>query len=239
MSKSGRPGVPPQGRCWLLAGLVVVLVAGGVIIATGFAPGRKGEPPSEAIGGPFALTAGNGHEVTDRDMRGKWLLTYFGYTHCPDICPTTLADIGETLKSLGSLATDVQPLFITIDPERDTPDVVGAFVDQFEAGIIGLSGTPAQIAAVAKEYHVYYAKHAASAADKSYSMDHTAFVYVMGPDGIYRTLSPPCKDRRPTIWRQSFATSSPASPPDDGRKSLETRATSRWHQRLAPRRPTW
>jgi protein SCO1 len=198
MSESGRPGVPPQGWRWLLAGLVaVVLVAGGVIIAMGFAPGRKSQPPSEAIGGPFALTAGNGHEVTDRDMRGKWLLTYFGYTHCPDICPTTLADISETLKSLGSLATEVQPLFITIDPERDTPDVVGAFVDQFEAGIIGLSGTPARIAEVAKEYHVYYAKHAASAADDSYSMDHTAFVYVMGPDGKYRTLFSPLQGQTP------------------------------------------
>jgi protein SCO1/2 len=157
----------------------------------------RNQPPSDAIpsspiGGPFALTAGNGQTLTDRDVRGKWVLMYFGYTSCPDICPTTLLEISETLKSLGPLAAEVQPLFITIDPQRDTPEAVGTFVEAFDEGIIGLTGTSAQIAAVAKEYHVYYAKNAASAADgDSYFMDHTAFIYVMGPDGKYVTLFSP------------------------------------------------
>jgi protein SCO1/2 len=142
-----------RDRRWLLAGLVaVVLGAGGMFITLSVAPGLRSQPQSEAIGGPFTLTAGNGQKLTDHDVRGKWLLMYFGYTHCPDICPTTLAELSETLKVLGPLAMEVQPLFITIDPERDTPDVVGSFVDQFDPRIVGLSGTPAQIAAVAKEY---------------------------------------------------------------------------------------
>jgi protein SCO1/2 len=186
-------------RRWsLAAGTAVVLAAGGMLMALGFAPGLRSLHPSETIGGPFALTAGNGRMLTDLDFRGKWLLTYFGYTHCPDICPTTLADISETLQKLGHYADNVQPLFITIDPERDSPEVVGTFVRTFDDRIIGLSGTSAQIAAVAKEYHVYYAKSITFAADgESYAMDHTAFVYVMGPDGKYVTLLSPLQGQTP------------------------------------------
>jgi protein SCO1/2 len=191
--------VAPKGRRRLLAGLAAAaLLAGAVFLTLDLTSGPRSQPQSEAIGGPFALTAGNGQKLTDRDVRGKWLLMYFGYTRCPDICPTTLAEISETLKSLGPLAGEIQPLFITIDPERDTPDVVGTFVDQFDPLIIGLSGTAAEIAAVAKEYHVYYARSAASAADgDSYFMEHTAFVYVMGPDGKYATLFSPLRGQTP------------------------------------------
>jgi protein SCO1/2 len=189
----------PRDRRWLLASFVaMVLLAGGMFTTLSLTPGLRSQPQSEAIGGPFVLTAGNGRKLTDHDVRGKWLLMYFGYTHCPDICPTTLAELSETLKLLGPLAMEVQPLFITIDPERDTPDVVGSFVDQFDPRIVGLSGTPAQIGAVAKEYHVYYAKSAAAAAaGESYSMEHTAFVYVMGPDGKYLTLFSPLQGQTP------------------------------------------
>ena len=186
-----------QSRHILLAGLAVVLLAaGGAYITLGLND-KFPSAPAEAIssgeiGGPFALTTANGQTLTDRDIRGKWLLVYFGYTNCPDICPTTLLEISDTLKSLGPLARQVQPLFITIDPQRDTQEAIGAFVAAFDDRIIGLTGTPAQIATVAKEYHVYYAKNAASAADgQSYFMDHTAFVYVMGPDGKYVTLFSP------------------------------------------------
>jgi protein SCO1 len=198
MTESGR-STAPQGRRRSLAGLIAaVLVAGGVLIALGLTAGLRSQPPSDAIGGPFALIAGNGQKLTDHDFRGKWLLMYFGYTHCPDICPTTLAEISETLKLLGPLAAEVQPLFITIDPERDTPEVVATFVNAFDAHIIGLSGAPAQIAAVAKEYRVYYARNTGSAADgESYLMEHTAFVYVIGPDGKYLTLFAPLQGQTP------------------------------------------
>jgi protein SCO1 len=192
--------ITPKGRRRLLAGLLaVVLLAGGGAIALGWMPGLKNQTPSsDAIGGPFTLTASNGQKVTDSDFRGKWLLVYFGYTHCPDICPTTLAEVSETLTSLGPLATEVQPFFVTIDPERDTPKMVGDFINSIDDRIIGLTGTPAQIAVVAKEYHVYYAKDPPSpAAGEDYAMDHTAFVYVMGSDGKYLTLFSPLQGQTP------------------------------------------
>jgi protein SCO1/2 len=198
MSKFGH-SKGAKGRRWLLAGVLAgVLLAGGGLIASGWMPGPRNETSSDVIGGPFTLTAGNGQKVTDQDFRGKWLLIYFGYTHCPDICPTTLAEISETLTSLGPLATEIQPLFVTIDPERDTPETVGDFINRIDDRIIGLSGTPGQIAAVAKEYHVYYAKDPPSPAPgEDYAMDHTAFVYVMGSDGKYLTLFSPLQGQTP------------------------------------------
>jgi protein SCO1 len=189
----------PKGRRRLLAGLLaMVLLAGGGLIALGWMPGLRKEASSDAIGGPFTLTASDGQKVSDQDFRGKWLLVYFGYTHCPDICPTTLAEISETLTSLGPLATKVQPLFVSIDPERDRPEIVGDFINSIDGRIIGLTGTPAQIAVVAKEYHVYYAKDPPSpAVDEDYAMDHTAFVYVMGSDGKYLTLLSPLQGQTP------------------------------------------
>src|SRR5580658_9259629 len=134
-------------RRWLLGGLVAVaLGASGMFITLSLAPGLRSQPQSEAIGGPFALTAGNGQQVTDHDVRDKWLLIYFGYTHCPDICPTTLADIAQVLDKLGPLADEVQPIYISIDPERDTPETMAAYAKQFDPRIIGLSGSPADIA---------------------------------------------------------------------------------------------
>ena len=147
-------------------------------------------PSATTIGGSFQLTGADGQRVSDRDFRGKWLLVYFGYTHCPDICPTTLLEISQTLGLLGDNAARLQPLFISIDPERDTPQVVGELVKAFDNRIIGLTGTPEKIAAAAKAYRVFYAKQEVTDAN-NYFMQHTAFVYVMGPDGRYVTLLSP------------------------------------------------
>jgi protein SCO1/2 len=157
-------------------------------------------PSSDVIGGPFALTGADGQKVSDRDFRGRWLLVYFGYTHCPDICPTTLADLSQTLDLLGADAPQIQPLFITIDPDRDTPQIVGDYVKEFDNRIIGLAGKPGEIAAVAKAYRVFYAKREAAGANGGdYLMEHTAFVYVMGPDGGYVTLLTPLQGQTPEI----------------------------------------
>ena len=189
----------PRSRRRLLAGLLaMVLLAGGGVMALEWMPRLKNQTASDAIGGPFTLTASNGQKVSDSDFRGKWLLIYFGYTHCPDICPTTLAEISETLTLLGSLAREVQPLFVTIDPDRDTPEMVGDFINRIDDRIVGLTGTPAQIDLVAREYHVYYAKDPPSpVAGEDYAMDHTAFVYVMGSDGNYLTLFSPLQGQTP------------------------------------------
>lgn len=136
------------------------------------------------IGGPFRLRAGDGREITDAEFRGRWMLVYFGYTHCPDACPTALQDIANALDSLGPEAKrKVAVLFITVDPERDTPAVMQDYVSAFDAGITGLSGTPEQIAVAAKAYRVYYAKH--PKAGGNYDMDHSSIIYVMNPRGRF------------------------------------------------------
>jgi len=167
-------------------------IVAAVSVAVMLVPRFIAQTTAGPIGGPFKLIDSDSRIRTDRDFRGKWLLIYFGYTHCPDICPTTLADIGETLKLLGPLATNIRPIFITIDPERDTPEAVRAFLNNFDDRIMGLSGSPAEIAAVAHEYKVFYARSKIASADpNSYFMEHTAFVYVVNPDGKYVTLFSP------------------------------------------------
>jgi len=149
---------------------------------------RPGAGRSTGIGGPFVLTASDGTAVTDRTFRGRWMLIYFGYTHCPDICPTTLLAVSKVLERLGPLADKVQPIFISIDPERDTPKVVGEFVNSFDTRILGLTGGPEEIAAVAKQFRVYYKKEAAIEGSNDYFLEHSSYIYVMGPDGRYVTL---------------------------------------------------
>jgi protein SCO1/2 len=134
-------------------------------------------------GGPFQLVnAATGREVSDQDFRGKWLLIFFGYTHCPDVCPTTLSNIAEAMSQIGPLAEQIQPLFITVDPERDTLPVLVDYTSAFDPRIVGLSGSSDQIAAAAKAYRIYYAKRVIR---DDYYMDHTATVHVMRPDGTY------------------------------------------------------
>jgi protein SCO1/2 len=143
-----------------------------------------------AVGGPFTLASGDQPEVTDRRFRGKYMLIYFGYTFCPDVCPTTLSAVADALDQLGPLADKLQPLFITVDPKRDTPAVVKQYAAAFSPRLIGLSGTEAQIAAVAKEYHVYYEIHAPKPGRADYAVDHSSALYLMGPDGGFVALIP-------------------------------------------------
>ena len=135
-------------------------------------------PPS--AGGPFSLISGDGRTVTDKSFPGRWLIVYFGYTFCPDICPTTLGAIAEALEQLGPSAAKVQPLFITVDPRRDTPEVMRKYVSAFDRRLIGLTGSPAAIAAVARAYHVFYER---DDTEGSYVIDHSTWIYVMNPAG--------------------------------------------------------
>ena len=137
------------------------------------------------IGGPFTLSAPDGQTVTDQTYRGKWLLVYFGYTFCPNSCPTTLLEIATALKALGADAGKVQPLFITIDPQRDTPEVMRQYTQSFDPRIVGLIGTPQQLAAVAHEYGAYYVRHNTGPGAEDYVMDHSTYLYLMDPDGKY------------------------------------------------------
>jgi protein SCO1/2 len=137
-----------------------------------------------SIGGPFELVDHQGRAARDGDYRGKYLLVMFGYTFCPDVCPTELQLITEALELLGPAAAKIQPLMITLDPERDTAAVLADFIGNFHPSFIGLTGSLDQIKAAAKAYRVFFAK---GEVDKTggYDVDHSAFIYLMGPDGVY------------------------------------------------------
>ncbi len=139
------------------------------------------------IGGPFTLVGAGGKTVTDREFRGRYMLVFFGFTHCPDICPAELQVLAQALDQLGDKAKKVVPIFISVDPERDTPQVMADYVKSFGPNFVGLSGTPDQIAAVAKAYRVAYSKIENKASPGDYSVDHSALVYVMDPEGRYVT----------------------------------------------------
>lgn len=179
------PPKPPGGRAMpaLLAGLAALLVIVGVAIWVYGMPAPVQEVA--AIGGPFTLTDGAGKPVTDQAFRGKYMLVYFGYTFCPDVCPTTLNDVAAAMDRLGSAGDRLQPVFITVDPARDTPDVIRQYAAAFSPRLQGLTGTDAQIATVAKEYRVYYAPHKTGPNPGDYTMDHSSVLYVMDPAGNF------------------------------------------------------
>jgi protein SCO1 len=139
------------------------------------------------IGGPFELVAHDGRKVTQADFAGKHMLVFFGFTNCPDVCPAKLNTISIALEDLGPLAEQVTPVFITVDPERDTPERMAEYVSNFSAGIVGLTGTPGQIKQAAKAYRVYYAKVEMENSASGYTMDHSAFTYLMDENGEYVT----------------------------------------------------
>lgn len=163
------------------------------LAACGGAPTEK--PPLEgaAIGGDFTLTGKDGKPVRYVDFAGKYRIVYFGYTFCPDVCPVDLLNIAQGVKLFGKThgeaAARIQPIFITIDPERDTPAVVGKYAANFGPSVIGLSGTPAQIAAVAKQWAVFYQKREGGS-PRDYLMDHSRAAYLMGPAGEPIALLP-------------------------------------------------
>lgn len=156
------------------------------------APGQSAALPT--IGGPFSLTDHDGRPVTDADYRGQYMLVFFGYTYCPDVCPTALTTMAAAMERLPPEAEKrVTPLFISVDYERDTPEALKAYVSNFHPRAVGLTGSKEQVEAAAKAYRVYYAK--AEQKDAPYLMDHSSIVYLMGPDGKFLThfnhMTPP------------------------------------------------
>ena len=161
----------------------LVLCFAVVLIVSGRTPNV---PQVAAIGGPFRLTDQDGRTVTDRDLKGRPFLVFFGFTHCPEICPTTLFEISEILRNLGPDADRARALFITVDPERDTPKALKDYLSSFDPHLLGLTGDADAIAAVAKSYRAIYRK--VPLAEGGYTMDHTAIVYLMDTEG--RFVSP-------------------------------------------------
>jgi cytochrome oxidase Cu insertion factor (SCO1/SenC/PrrC family) len=139
------------------------------------------------IGGPFTLTRHDGKRVTDADFRGKYMLVYFGFTHCPDVCPTALQVASAALDKVGSKAAGVTPVFVSVDPERDTPESLKDYVSSFHKSFVGLTGSAQEIAAVAKSYRVYYQRVNDAKSTAGYTFDHSSIIYLMGPDGKFVT----------------------------------------------------
>jgi protein SCO1 len=170
--------------------LAVLIAATAAIVATGAVVWL--ERPASAslqIGGPFTLTDANtGKVVTDRSFRGKTMLIYFGYTYCPDACPTALNNISQAMAKLGPEAAQIVPLFVSIDPGRDTPKVMANYVKAFDPRIQGLVGDAATTAKVAKEFGVYYKRH--DEPGGGYLMDHSSLIYVIGPQGKFIKFLP-------------------------------------------------
>lgn len=178
MSSTARPLVIATAfAASLVVGLLVLFWAMGGV--------SKVAQPA-AIGGPFQLTDQNGKAVTDKSLKGKPTLIFFGYTHCPDVCPTSLFEMSEVLRALGKDADKVNAVFISVDPERDTPATMKDYLSSFDPHLEGLSGDPAETAKVITSYRVYAKK--VPTKDGDYTMDHTALIYLMDREG--RFVSP-------------------------------------------------
>jgi protein SCO1/2 len=205
--------------------LGLAVVAGPAVSQTPASPSPASptptSPPSTApadlpisFGGPFSLVDHDGRPVTDRTYRGRFMLVYFGYTHCPDICPHNLLTMSEALDSLGSRADSIQPLFVTTDPARDTVETMRDYVSHFRAGLVGLTGDETAIADAARAYRVHRRKVVLpdSRGEDDYLVTHGSLTYLMGPDGRFVTMFP--HDTRPeamaTILRRYVGASAPA-----------------------------
>jgi protein SCO1/2 len=178
-AKSSRkpPRSRPATRALAIVIASIALVGLGVWIAA-----TPAHSPSALVGGPFALQQGDGKTLTDADLKGHPFLVYFGYTHCPDVCPTTLAEISDVLRLMPG--KPIRALFVTVDPERDSPASMADYVTSFDSRIVGLSGSPAEIDAIEKAYRVY-ARKGPPQADGGYSMDHSSVVYLMDANGAF------------------------------------------------------
>jgi len=190
-----RPVILFAAACAVIAlalGLITMVVVGGRQQAAQTTDAATGQP---LVGGPFTLTDQDGQVVDQSILEGRWSLVFFGFTYCPDYCPTTLGVLNAVQERMGDKARDLQIVFISIDPERDTPQMLKDYLssDGFPDGVIGLTGTPEQVAQVAREYRAFYQKVGEG---EGYTMNHGLTVYLMGPDGQSRRAVP--HDRAPS-----------------------------------------
>jgi protein SCO1 len=171
---------------FIVAGFTIGALTGAAVLLLSSPQGPRVESSGTAlVGGPFSLVGADGKTVTDRDFSGRYMLVFFGFTHCPDICPAELQVIAQALDRLGDKASKVVPIFVTVDPERDTPRAMADYVKSFGPSFVGLTGSPEAVAAAAKAYRIAYTKVENKASPSDYSVDHSALVYLMDPQGKY------------------------------------------------------
>lgn len=179
--------------------VALALLTGTFLILVLYLPGLRPQPPTVAspqaaaaigIGGPFTLVDPTGRTVTEFDLKGRYSLVFFGFTHCPDICPLTLQLLTQALEEAGPAGNAVQPVFISLDPERDTPAAMGAYMASFHPRFMALTGTPEQVKVAAQAYRVYYAKAPIKDAGKEtgdYTVTHSGYIFLMDRNGKYVT----------------------------------------------------
>jgi protein SCO1 len=169
---------------WIVVGLAMALV----VLLLVWRPATPTPPaPAPVLGGPFHLVDQSGRPVDQGVLKGKWTALFFGYTYCPDVCPTTLQMLGQASRSLGDRGKDFQVVFVTVDPARDTPSQLKAYLSNavFPEGAIGLTGTPQQVAGIASAYGVYYQKQGSG---PDYSVNHSSAIYLIRPSGAYDSV---------------------------------------------------
>jgi protein SCO1/2 len=174
-----------------LAGLVIGMAAAIAVLPGGLQRLLSGTAVTSigkaTVGGPFSLIDHHGKRVTDQDFRGRLMLIYFGFTFCPDVCPTGLQVMAAAIDKLGSKGEEVVPILITVDPERDTAEALAQYVTNFHPRLVGLTGSLAEIQSVARAYRVYFRKVKDEVSSQPYTIDHTSIVYLMGRDGQFVT----------------------------------------------------
>jgi cytochrome oxidase Cu insertion factor (SCO1/SenC/PrrC family) len=172
----------------ILLGLIALFAAAATAAVVLLASGKKADG---GIGGPFTLTAENGQRATDADFHGRYMLAFFGFTNCPDVCPMTLQRIADALEAEPTLKPKLTPVLISVDPERDTPEKLKDYVGYFGPSFRGLTGTPEEIGAVLKAYGVYAKKVKLEDSALGYTIDHSSFIYLFDPDGSFVTVFDP------------------------------------------------
>lgn len=180
----------------ILAGLLTGAALGALTLQS---TGPSNDPQTRVsgvatVGGPFTLVDQTGKRVTEKDFLGRDMLVFFGYTNCPDVCPAGLQVMTAALEKLGNRADNVTPIFITLDPEHDTPDKLAAYIKSFHPRLIGLTGNESEVAAAAKAYRVFYQKVVDEKDKSQYTVDHSAIFYLMGKDGKLRAPIPHTSD---------------------------------------------
>ena len=170
--------------------VVVLLYLSSSYAVVEAADSETSTPAATEVRAKFSLVDHQGRAVTENTYRGKWLLVFFGYTSCPDICPLTLYDIALAMKALDEDGDRVQPIFVSVDPERDTVDVLAKYIPSFGPSIVGLTGEPEQVKQTAQSFRVYYEKVAIPGNPEAYTMDHQSYIYLIRPDGEFETVFP-------------------------------------------------
>jgi protein SCO1 len=171
-------------RRLLFAGLMLIAAAAIAAYALMSQPPSRGVGTPD-VGGPFSMVDHTGQVVSEKTYLGKPMLMFFGFTYCPDVCPTELQVMAAALETLGEQGKDIQPVFVSVDPARDTPEVMKSYVENFGPRFIGLTGTMEQVAAMAKTYKVFFEKQEDATAPDQYLMDHSSTIYLMGADGKF------------------------------------------------------